>query len=320
MDPRPALRSARPLVALVALALLASWPAAAGAQEVDAASLEGVLDGEVDGIAAEATTAFSSSADDPDDMRVTVEVTNATGAPATLAVPFGTLLATDEQGDQTVAVAGPADDPTLAAVAASGGTPQLALPAGTSTHELLVHCTEADDGAPNDPTPLRALGVATEPLPTVLRALTADPPSPAVAQEAVWWVTDDATLPVPAELAPYLRDVDTAAFAADPHRVVPDTGYAPRWARAGLLDESFTAPASSGDGADGPGLALLLWLVLGSVVAVVAVVAASRSRSGDVTPVAATRRAAGWYPDPWSPGGRRWWDGQGWTAETQRRP
>ena len=125
---RPALRTARPLVALLALALLASWPAAAGAQEVTEASLEGVLDGEVDGVTAEATTAFSSSATDPDDMRVTVEVTNATGAPATLAVPFGTLLATDEQADQTFAVAGPADDPTLAAVAASGGTPSWPCP------------------------------------------------------------------------------------------------------------------------------------------------------------------------------------------------
>lgn len=23
----------------------------------------------------------------------------------------------------------------------------------------------------------------------------------------------------------------------------------------------------------------------------------------------------GWYPDPWQPGGRRWWDGTGWTAQ-----
>src|SRR2546423_756178 len=24
----------------------------------------------------------------------------------------------------------------------------------------------------------------------------------------------------------------------------------------------------------------------------------------------------GWYPDPWRPGQRRWWDGQGWTDHT----
>lgn len=327
---QPVARSRR-VAAAVGLGLglvFALAPAAvAGAEEPPGAAptLGAVMDGEVTGLDATATSDFAALAPDADRpaMEVVVEITNQGDGPRAVAVPFGTLLATDTEADQTVAVGGPSDDPTLAAVAASGGTPELTAPPGDSTHRLTVYCTEADDGAPFEPTPLRHLGVAEEPLPQVLRNIAAQRPSEAVAQDAVWWVTDDATMPVPEVLAPLLNGVDTEAFAADPARVVPDTGYAPRWARAGVVEESFDN--GNGDGSPvGPastGPALLVWLLAAAAVAAVVVIArqTSRPRPAAAPPSRPSSGAGrpGWYPDPWGAVTQRWWDGQHWTGQVR---
>jgi hypothetical protein len=135
-----------------------------------------------------------------------------------------------------------------------------------------------------------------------------------------------------------LLAVDTEAFAAEPYRVVPDTGYVPLWMReeippgdggdlyagvdeqdaAGILDESYDAPDSILPTADdgGAGIGIVLWLLLVGAAVLVAVVVASRAgRSRPAARAAVARTTpAGWYPDPWGAAGHRYWDGRQWTG------
>lgn len=318
-------RPHRPLLAVAAVVFallcgLGSAPVGAVDAATGAPALGAVMDGDVDALSASALTDFAAAAQT---MRVSVTVVNDTGQAQPVAVPFGTLLATEAQADQTVAVAGPADT-DLTQLAAFGGTPEIVAPPGESTHALTVFCTEADDGAPMTPTPLTHVGLADEPLPTVLRNIAAAAPRDEVAQDAVWWVTDDATLPVPADIAPLLEGVDTAAFAGAPRRVVPDTGYTPRWARAGVVDESFDGGASTpiGSSGSGSGLRIGLWVMLIAAGVVALIVVATRQSSRAGAPVAARTQTGtpGWYPDPWAAGNHRWWDGRSWTSRTRRLP
>ena len=158
------------------------------------------------------------------------------------------------------------------------------------------------------------------------------------------WLTDEPSLPVGGIEADLLRDVDVEAFAADPHRVIPDTGYTPLWMRdegsneaptegpadlesptdvddeeaAAILDERFEGPATpaGSTGADGTSSGTLLWVVL--IAAGVVVVMALTTRAATRTrtrPVEVGHAAAGWYPDPWGHG-RCYWDGVAWTDRT----
>lgn len=318
-------------------AALAALPLAAGAQEApgSAPTLAQVLRGEVDGVTAEATTSDSPAGA----MGVTVEVTNEGDEPLAVAIPFGTLLVTEDEGDQTLTVTPPPTDDVIE-VAAAGGVPTVEFAPGTSSEELPAYCTEMEDGYPFEPVPVSPIDDAHPVLAETLRTTVAQEADEATTQDAVWWLTDQPSLPVSDHLTGLLA-VDTAAFAAAPHRVTPDTGYVPLWMRgevppgaepapldeqeaAGILDESFEgpgAPASDG-GTGGAGIGVALWAILVGVVVITAVVVASRAGRGGApaaVPVRA-RTTPGWYPDPWGGGGHRYWDGQRWTTSVSRRP
>ncbi|HEX7134096.1 MAG TPA: DUF2510 domain-containing protein [Iamia sp.] len=318
------------LVTSVLGVALAAAPLAAGAQEAPAApTLAAVLRGEVDGLTAEATTMPT----DGGDMGIVVEVTNDGDDPVEVAVPFGTLVVTQTEGDQTLAVTAP-PSPEVIDVAARGGTPTVEFEAGTSSRQLPAYCTELGDGYPFDSAPVTPIDDAHPVLAETLRAATVADADHTTTQDAVWWLTDEPDLPVADSLHGLLA-VDTAAFAAAPHRVTPDTGYVPMWMReqatdggslempayddeeaAGILDESFEGPGSPTGGSDGGGLGAgpIVWAVLVGLVVVTSVVVASRAGRTRAAPAPALARTApGWYPDPLSPGGHRYWDGQAWT-------
>lgn len=325
---------ARLLLATSVLGLaVAAAPLAAGAQEGSSAvpTLSEVLAGQVDGLAAEATTVSSADGD----MGIEVEFTNDGDDPVEVAIPFGTLVVTDTEGDQTLTVTPPPTD-AVAEVAAAGGTPTIKLDPGTSTEDLPAYCTELGDGYPYEEVPVTPIDAAHPVLAETLRTAAAAGADHTTTQDAVWWLTDEPVVPVADHLTGLLA-VDTAAFAAEPHLVTPDTGYVPMWMRdevgtdggalempspydeqesAGILDESFEGPSSPiSDDGGGAGLGTGLWFVLVGVLVVAAVVVAMRAgRTQPAPDPVLARTAAGWYPDPWNRGGHRYWDGQSWTT------
>lgn len=334
-------RAARLVLATSVLGLaVVAAPLAAGAQEAPTApTLAQVLRGEVEGVTAEATT----TPIDEGDMGVVVEVTNTGDDPLAVAVPFGTLLVTEAEGDQTLAVT-PPPTPEVIEVAADGGTPTFEFPAGTSTQELPAYCTELGDGYPFDGAAVTPIDPAHPVLAETLRTATATEADHTTTQDAVWWLTDEPTVPVADHLRGLL-EVDTEAFAAAPHRVTPDTGYTPLWMRdqvttpdddggalgdlapyddeqaAAILDESFQGTGSSGSGTGGSDLGTgpIVWAVLVGLLVVSSVVIAARAgRRPAVAPILA-RTTPGWYPDPWGGGGHRYWDGQAWTTRVMDR-
>ncbi|HEV7720640.1 MAG TPA: DUF2510 domain-containing protein [Iamia sp.] len=335
LTPGPgARRAARVILATSVMGLaLATAPLVAGAQEAGSVpTLAQVLDGEVDGVSA---TARATPADE--DMGVVVAFANDGDHPVEVAIPFGTLVVTAQEGDQTLAVT-PPPSPEVVEVAAEGGTPTIEIDAGSSTEELPAYCTELGDGYPYDGASVTPIDDAHPVLADTLRAATAAGSDHATTQDAVWWLTDEPSAPVDDDLADLLA-VDPATFAASPYRVVPDTGYVPLWMRdqvppgdggsmsnpspydeeeaAGILDESFEGPASptsgSSDGGVGPGI--MLWVVFAGLVVVTAVVVATRAgRARPVVNPVLARTTPGWYPDPWGGGGHRYWDGQRWTT------
>lgn len=262
------------------------------------------MSGESRAVAATATSNASL-----DTMHVLLSVTNSSDAEVEVEIPSGTLLATAEESQQTIAVAGPRAE--LVAEGGAGDDSVVVAP-GQSTIELVAFCGQEYDLGPSDPTPLVYAGTALAPLPAVLDSIMEAPSyEHEVAQEAVWWVTDDPVVPVPKVVAPLLDDVDTAAFAEAPVQVVPDAGYQPLW--AGGPD---TALGDLGDPTDGPGGAgsLLGFWVLAVVIggAVIGGALWRSSRSGP-TPARAGAWGAGWYPDPSGRAQARWWDGNRWT-------
>ena len=314
---------------------LVTAPLAAGAQEAGAPpTLAQVLEGDVAGLDAEATTR-------PDgEMGVVVEVTNDGDDPVDVAIPFGTLVVTEAESDQTLAVV-PPTSPEVIDVAASGGTPTIEVDPGTSSHDLDAYCTEMDDGYPFDDADVSPIDPAHPALAETLRAAVAAEADESTTQDAVWWLTDQPRVPVDEHLHGLLA-VDTAAFAADPHLVTPDTGYIPLWMReeippgdggsmgnpspydeeeaAGILDESFEGAAGPGSDTDGSGSSAggpLLWLALVGLVVTAAVVIAARASRTQPAPATVPVMAAGWYRDPWG-GGHRYWDGQRWTPRVMR--
>ncbi len=320
--------AARAVLAASVLGLaLTAAPLAAGAEEAPASTptLAQVLDGQVDGLTAEATTESSSSGG----IGVVLEVTNHGDEPVAVAIPFGTLVVTDAESDQTLTVTPPPTDEVVE-VAAAGGTPTIEVAPGSSAQHLPAYCTELGDGF-TDGAPVTPIGDAHAVLADTLRTATAVEADGTATQDAVWWLTDEPLLPVSEQVAGLL-EVDTAAFAADPFVVTPDTGYVPLWARtsdagdlgsapayddeeaAGILDESFEGPMAT-TGSDGGSVSTgpAIWLLLVGLVVVAGVVIAARSGRSAPAPVVA-RTAPGWYPDPWGGAGHRYWDGTTWTS------
>ena len=330
-------RAARLVLATAVAGLaVATAPLAAGAQEAPAPTLAEVLRGEVEGVTAEATTVPA----DQGAIGIVVEVTNDGDDPLAVAVPFGTLVVTQTEGDQTLAVT-PPPTPEVVEVAAAGGTPTVEFAAGTSTQELPAYCTELGDGYPSDGVAVSPIDPAHPVLAETLRTATATEADHTTTQDAVWWLTDEPTVPVADHLRGLL-EVDTEAFAAAPHRVTPDTGYTPLWMRdevssggggsleesagpddeeaAAILDESFEGPGAPTSGADGGiGAGTVVWAVLVGLVVVTSVVVATRAGRRPAGAPLLARTTPGWYPDPWGGGGHRYWDGQAWTARVMGR-
>ncbi len=320
--------------AVLVVATLGLAPTAAGAQEATAApTLSDVLAGSVDGLRGGATVGADDSAG------LDVRIVNDGAEAIEVAVPFGTLVATDAEGDQTLVV-GPPETPDVVEVAASGGTPTVRVEPGNNRFDLAVYCAELGDSYPYEATVVHPLEPAHQVLADTMRRAAALDADEVAVQDAVWWLSDEPTLPVRSDIAPLLADVDTEAFAAEPFRVVPDTGYDPLWMTeetgptgddvlppeptvddeqaAGILDESFDGGSGApiGSSGDGGSTGILLWVALVGLVAVGTVVVASRAGRSRATPATVPVVAAGWYPDPMGGTGHRYWDGRSWTGRT----
>lgn len=200
-------------------------------------SIGAAMSGEGGGVVASATTAFTY-----EDMIVVLDVSNPTGRPADVSIPPAVLLQPEDDTQQTVVTAEPVTDFERVSLDDGGTSYAVTVPPGESQIELRTFCGQEHDLGPfvDEPTTLSYAGIAAAPLPTVIdNIVQAEAPS-ALAQEAVWWVTDRPVVPIkdPA-VESLLRGVDTRAFAHDPVQVVPDDNYEPEWvsARAGLSDE-----------------------------------------------------------------------------------
>ena len=315
------------LAVLVAVAAAVALPGAGAGAQIDEDPFGGaepltlatVMSGETRDVVARATSISGG-----DSMDVRLDITNTSDAAVEVEVPPGTLLASGDESQQTIAVAGPAAEMVSAGGSGSG---TVLAPPGDSSFVLVAFCGQEYDFGPVEPTPLTYAGVGLDPLPTVLgNVMRADPFDAAAAQEAVWWVTDDPVVPVADPgVGALLSGVDTKSFAADPVQVVPDDGYVPAW--AGGPDVGFGGFDDS-DGSSGPGpddglVIGAFWAVFLLVAAVVggvalrqgnrrAVTVAPPSATGSVGGAAASW-AAGWYPDPSGGSNLRWWDGRTWT-------
>ena len=300
-------------------------------------SIRDALTGASDAVTGSAEGGFAGG----DTLDITLTLENRTDAAIELAVPRGALFETDDPSEQIAVAVGPSGED--AALVKAGLDPTITVEPGEHSFELAGFCAQHLDSGPNDVVPMTWAGVASEPLTTVLTNIAATEPDTQAAQHAIWWVTDVPVLPVPEEVAPLLEGVDTEAFAADPKRVVADERYAPAWSRDQALDPenpfgetpfSFDDPSGSGDafsadGGDdggGPGIGLLL---LGAVVACLAVTVLVARSSGRQAPAVARTATgatgasdatpAGWHPDPQQPNQLRYWDGAAWTGSTRPR-
>jgi len=326
-------RHTRPLTAVIS-AMLLVLAAVVGPASVVGAQIEddpfgaghepitlaSAMSGETRQVVARATSISSGES-----MDVRLDVTNTSDAPVEVQVPAGTLLASEDETQQTIAVAGPAAE--MVSVGGSGGDTVLAPP-GESSFVLTAFCGQEYDYGPVEPTPLRYAGVAVEPLPTVLaNVMQADPYDAVAAQSAVWWVTDDPYVPVgdPA-VSTLLAGVDTKGFAADPVQVIADDVYAPGWSGGGELGFGpfDDVDASGGPGPDDGLVVGAFWAVFLLAAAAVGGFAlwhgnrrpatvSAWSTAGSAGAAAAGSWAAGWYPDPSGGSHLRWWDGRTWT-------
>jgi hypothetical protein len=266
-----------------------------------------------------------------DTLDVTLTLENHTNTAIELAVPRGALFATENEGEQTAVTVGPVDE--VAATVKTGVNPTITVEPGQHQFQLAGFCAQHLDSGPDAVVPMTWAGVAAEPLTTVLTNIAKSDPDTTAAQHAVWWVTDVPVLPVPSEVEPLLDGVDTASFAANPTRVVPDERYTPAWGRDQALDPAdpfgdspFSIDDPTGDGgafsADGgnsgrPGIGLLLLGALAVCGVVSVIVARSASRKAPATVRADGSTPAGWHPDPQDPQQLRFWDGTSWTNQTR---
>lgn len=277
-------------------------------------SIGDALEGEVDDLVA----AAHAGSPDSEALDVTLTFGNAGAAPITLVAPRGALFATDDPEEQTIATSGPRDEQIEEV--ATGVEPVLTIPPGRSTVVLAGFCAQLNDSGPYDPVPVHWVGVADDPLPRVMENIARHAPDDEIAQEAVWWVTDDPTLPPWGAIEPLLDGVDLEGFAEEPTQVVDSgDGYQPAWQDPGLGSEGVGPFVD--DGSSGGGMVALV-VVLGAVAAtVVGIVwlAGSSTRAARAPAVAPPMHPAGWHPDPTDPRVLRWWDGARWTHHTRWR-